>query len=239
MNNYFLPKNYVVNSENVTLDTVSNDIYWTENRLKASYHYQYSVYETLSEYIRDNEECVILDIGCGPATKLLSIKNKYPKVQIFGIDQVEVIKFCEKKYPWGFWYVDDFENPTLKKEMIPNVDLIICSDVIEHLKDPDSLLSYIKIFANSNTTVIISTPERDRLRGKECLYSPNPVHIREWSFRELELYIESRKFKIFDHKLLFPVKIAFSKFFLFEIILRIITLKNPRYNQMIICKVIK
>ena len=191
------------------------------------------------EFIKDNEECVILDIGCGPATKLSAIKNKYPKVQIFGIDQVEIIKFCEKNYPWGFWFVDDFENPTLKKEMIPNVDIIICSDVIEHLKDPDSLLSYIKIFANPKTTIIISTPERDRLRGKKCLHSPNQVHIREWSYRELELYFDSRKFMIIDHRLLFPVKIAFSKLFLFEVILRVLTFKNPMYNQMIICKLVK
>jgi hypothetical protein len=80
-------------------------------------------------------------------------------------------------------------------------DLLICADVIEHVKNPDALLDFIK--RAKPKTVVISTPDRDVL--VELFYKwyletdpawtgfngpPfNQCHLREWSFVEFENYI--------------------------------------------------
>lgn len=79
--------------------------------------------------------------------------------------------------------------------------MIICSDVIEHLVDPDILLSFLE--KSNFKFLILSTPERDSVQMKQrgLLWDGPPVneaHVREWNFEEFEQYI-SYKFKIIDH----------------------------------------
>jgi len=104
---------------------------------------------------------------------------------------------------------DDFEHPTYSSET--QYDLIVCSDVIEHMEDPDMLLSYIKKFAHKDGTILFSTPERDVLRGKDNMHSPNRDHIREWNKEEFTRYLTSRGFTILGTRLLRDIGFNFSK----------------------------
>lgn len=83
---------------------------------------------------------------------------------VVGIDQPQVIRYCNEKFKdtKAQFVADNFEDPSYHPTN--PFDLIICSDVIEHIEDPDILLNYIKSFAGKETYIIISTPERDILR---------------------------------------------------------------------------
>ena len=107
--------------------------------------------------------------------------------------------------------VDDFESPGLSKEI--KSELVVCCDVIEHLVNPDLLLTYIKDRMDVNGIAVISTPERDRLRGKGSNSSPNKYHIREWNFKEFAQYLENRDFEIINHFVQFPLKFGLNQFF--------------------------
>jgi hypothetical protein len=82
-------------------------------------------------------------------------------------------------------------------------DLIICADVLEHLMDPGPSIEMMKRFSTAGTLLVISTPDRARLRGRNCMESPKPEHVREWTVREFTRYLRSRGLSVLDTRL-FP-----------------------------------
>lgn len=235
MENYFIKAGYVANELNITNDEVSNEKYWDRNRITSAEVFQFPVYQYLCTYLRNTDIKKVIDIGCGVGRKLVYVNKQNPDVKIIGIDQEDPIKYCKSTYSFGEWYSDDFENSQLSTDI--KSELIICSDVIEHLINPDLLLNYIKSKLEVNGVVIISTPERDALRGKNCNYSPNIHHIREWNFKEFEKYLESRGFEVIDHFLQYPIKMKFNVIFYHEIIKRALKFKHLKYNQVVVAKV--
>ena len=76
-------------------------------------------------------------------------------------------------------------------------DLVISSDVIEHVPDPDLPLGYIRDLAPR--FVVLSTPDRSLLRrGMHNGPPSNAADIREWSMPELRGYV-SEYFQVVDH----------------------------------------
>ena len=179
LNNFFIKKGY---------------------KSRGSYHH-YDDMETTDEwqncvYLKAHEEAVkkkydiVLDIGCGSGFKL----NKYfHDKKTIGLELEQNIETLRKKYPNNRWEPSDFKKPFTE-----TVDIIICSDVIEHLVDPDELLEYI--YNIDFKTCILSTPERDVIYGKDFMGPPslNLAHVREWNMEELFEYIQNN-FNIIEH----------------------------------------
>ena len=70
----------------------------------------------------------ILDIGCGSGFKLL--KYLYNRTTI-GIDVAETRARLQKRYPKRLWPIR-----TSRPAVTPKADMVIASDVIEHLAEP-------------------------------------------------------------------------------------------------------
>lgn len=207
IDHYFIKSGYQINSHNFTLDS-NVSTFWTEKRIWASHYYQYHVYTLASRIVKERRVKSVLDVGCGPATKLMRVVFPHCS-NVVGIDQFSAIEICKKRYKKGEFYVDNFETPKLR--LNKKFDLIICCDVIEHLLDPDVLLYYIKRFCYKDSLIIFSTPERDLLRGVDCMASKKPEHVREWNQLEFLNYLESRGFEIRQTKLVPPMKFNLSK----------------------------
>jgi len=142
MDNYHIKNGYITNAINITNDNVSDASYWNKKRNLAAEVYQFPVYKFLSDYIEANNIEKVIDIGCGVGRKLSYVYNENKNVKIIGIDQDDPISYCKKTYDFGEWYVDDFEDSFLSENV--KSKLILSSDVIEHLINPDLLLDYIK-----------------------------------------------------------------------------------------------
>ena len=189
--------------------------------------------------IKKNNIETIIDVGCGVGSKLKLIYNKFPHLKYIGIDQESAIEYCKRNYDFGEWYVDNIEQPKLDFNLIKG-DLVISSDVIEHLNNLIMLLKYLKCVVKEQGLILISTPERSLLRGIDCFNCPNKYHIREWNAYEFKNYIERNGFRIVKHELMFPIKITFSirieylKAFYSEFIRRIIFRKYLKYNQLLL-----
>lgn len=240
--NYCIKHDYKISN---CIENINNEILdlWRDDSDIRNY-YQYSVYKYCKKLIKRKKLKSVLDIGCGTATKLM--KLIYPECKdICGIDRKPIIHACKEKYNLDIFFVDDIENSKfiLKKQF----DLIICADVIEHLLDPDKLLSYIKNYCHTDTYIIFSTPERDILRGKECnsapLKSSKYEHIREWNSSEFVNYLNHNNFKIITHKIVKPLKFHLNPNqplaeFLKDLILLLKTLvsKKRKSCQLVLCR---
>lgn len=229
-NNYFIKSSYTSNKEIKTIDT-DDTKYWNNPRIIRIFYTRYYLFKSIRRLIKKLELKSVLDIGCGPATKL--IKFFHPLCQdIYGIDQEYIIEKNIKLYGLKTFYTDDFENPKL--DLQKKFDVIICTDVIEHLFNPNKLLEYIKKYCYENTYIIITTPERDILRGSDCDYSPHILHIREWNMQEFNNYLTYEGFIVLFHDIIENYKInhIFKNFFKYEYT----NIRDFYHCQLAICK---
>lgn len=232
--NYCIRPDYIVNNHVISNDKNIESNYWDKSRIRKSEYYQHAVYSLVSRIIGESRAKSIIDVGCGIGVKLKNLKVSHPEVEIFGVDQHDPIAYCKNTYSFGAWMIDDFDDNTL--DLDKRFDIVVCSDVIEHVENPDNLINYLKNKVSPEGYIVISTPDRNTLRGRNCVSSPNRYHVREWSFYEFENYIKSHDLDIFLHKLQYPVKFGLNKIFIDEIVKRLIRFKPLKYNQTIVCR---
>jgi 2-polyprenyl-3-methyl-5-hydroxy-6-metoxy-1,4-benzoquinol methylase len=151
--------------------------------LNSAVIYQPDVYRMAQFLYERTGADAVGDIGCGSAKKLMAM-NVGRKI---GVDFGTNIELCRKAHPGSNWVVADLERTACLPEvedLIPNA-IVICSDVVEHLLDPTNLLKLLTDLAGRAKAVIISTPDRDSVRGVDDMGPPaNPSHVREWALEE-------------------------------------------------------
>jgi 2-polyprenyl-3-methyl-5-hydroxy-6-metoxy-1,4-benzoquinol methylase len=167
--NYFIKAGYKSRTEYVHYDDLEEEDKW-----------QLEVYLRAYGLMKKNNWNSVVDIGCGSAYKLMKYLGDFKKV---GYELPDNVAELQRRYPKEDWRSTKFDQ---KKEIV--ADLIICSDVIEHLVDPDKLMSYLEL--QDFGALILSTPERDICRGSDDLGPPrNPAHQREWNAAEFQRYV--------------------------------------------------
>jgi|TARA_R100000501_G_scaffold14680_1_gene26552 SAM-dependent methyltransferase len=227
-NRYFLPKDYQGNEARITFDN-ETETYWDARRLGNSLRYQHQVYALASKLISEHSFQTVFDVGCGPASKLAWLHSRHPDVHFTGFDQPNAIAFCLKHYDWGEWRADDFDHPEPFGQS-EKADLIICSDVIEHLTDPDHLLDYVMQRIKPDGMVLFSTPDRERLYSKISKKPRNPYHIREWAALEFISYLRNYGFEIVHTEHQLPVRMAVTKTFWAQVVRRAFRGQSIFYN---------
>lgn len=176
--NYKIKKGYIHKTTYNYFDDTANTDTW-----------QLEVYTKAREYAEKENLKSIIDFGCGSAYKLIKYFKEY---ETTGIDVSPTYEFLKEKYPNANWLkFGDFDMNSL------SADIVICSDVIEHVLDPDELLNNIKKIKNVKY-IFISTPDRNLVPTEKFGPPFNPSHIREWTFEELEAY-SATHFDIIEH----------------------------------------
>ena len=223
---------YQPNSANLTYEE-PGVVYWTDQRIRASLRYQWDVYARARAVAEANGVKRVLDVGCGPATKLMECLA--PVCEVVGVDQPGAIALCRERYRSGDFVAINLENDTDRIE--GSFGLIVCSDVVEHMVDPDRLLDFIRRHASADTTILISTPCRRRLRGPHSCRPPRPEHIREWTAAEFVSYLRSRGFVVERSEFLPPVRIGFDQLFLRHFLGQLLRGRSFRYSHLVTARV--
>ncbi len=133
----------------------------------------------------------IIDLGTGAGSKLAEIASDF---RIVGVDFGENLRRFHEAFPNAIALQHDFADRVLRIEdrELVRQSLVVCSDVIEHLPDPGYLLATLRELLADAPAAIVTTPERDRVRGVEDMGPPgNHHHVREWSLPELEEMLRS------------------------------------------------
>jgi 2-polyprenyl-3-methyl-5-hydroxy-6-metoxy-1,4-benzoquinol methylase len=181
----YLPFGYLKRDEYNHYDDMGHGDQW-----------QKEVYEFAASTARLGQYRKVLDFGCGSASKLMKYFNDFEKI---GVELDRNVQELRKRYPSENWIVS-----RIGEERLPPVDMIICSDVIEHLVDPQTLLEYLE--KQDFRILIISTPERELVYSqrdkaeRQFLEGPpkNKAHTMEWSYIEFHQMIK-RWFKVQKH----------------------------------------
>ena len=150
---------------------------------------QAEVYQFAREVCDREKLSTVVDIGCGSGFKLVKY---FGDLSTVGIDLPETCSWLRKRYPTSTW-----KEAGSALNLGYQVDLVISSDVIEHMVNPDELLDTIDRLRPRYA--VLSTPDRNLLRFGTHNGPPlNPAHMREWSFAEFQTYIGNR-FDLLEH----------------------------------------
>jgi SAM-dependent methyltransferase len=155
-------------------------------------NWQREVYETARDLMREKGLRTVYDVGCGSGFKLVHMLGEFDTT---GIDLSQTIQQVRQVYPDRKWISGSFDELEL-----PPADVVICSDVVEHVADPDALMSFLA--RTTREWAVLSTPDRDLVYGwrNPHRFGPpeNPAHVREWNMAEFGRYA-GRYFSIERH----------------------------------------
>ncbi|MFH2062168.1 MAG: class I SAM-dependent methyltransferase, partial [Candidatus Beckwithbacteria bacterium] len=129
------------------------EIIFTKYQNRGAYHWQQirknlftfnafvlARYQQVLDQIPSNKNLKILDIGCGDGVLLYLISQK-TKAQLFGIDSDrDSLKIAKSKVNAKFFQASAYKLPFKTQSF----DIVIASEIIEHLKNPEKMLSEIK-----------------------------------------------------------------------------------------------
>lgn len=175
--------------------------YWDEGRVEMSGSYQYFVYRRAMQLLRRHHLTSVMDVGSGPGTKVKELIWPHCRTVVL-VDHPTVSRLAQATLPDAEFVGLDLETTSL--DLGRQFQLIICADVIEHLLDPDPCVAFIARHLAADGFAVISTPERDIIRGPSCDHCPKPEHVREWNRGELAQYLRQHGFEVLQH-LLYPL----------------------------------
>ena len=121
----------------------------------------------------------VLDVGCGDGALTYRIVKK--GAEVIGLDNSEEgIRlaeqiFSEKKIPTRFILASAYKIPLESN----SIDCVVLSEVIEHVAEPEKILSEIQRVLKPEGKVVISTPYR-------LSEIPGQFHVKEYYPSELK-----------------------------------------------------
>jgi SAM-dependent methyltransferase len=193
-----LPAGYRENLTRRTWEGESAGSYWHADRLALAADYQFDVYLDVRRIATEGNAQSILDVGCGPAIKAGRLfANVVSEVVL--VDQPTVRGLALSHCPGATFVAADLES--ISEDLHRTFDVIVCSDVIEHLLDPSRCLAFLRRHAAPNSRILVSTPERDYARGVGCMACDKPEHVREWTGSEFVAMLQAEGFRVHRHML--------------------------------------
>ena len=143
----------------------------------------------------------ILDVGCSSGIITVEIAKNLPQSQTVGLDSYkDVIVFARSKYPHIDFVIADAHRIPFKNK---SFDLVICTETLEHVLDPQRVLLEIKRVLKKRGKAIISMDSGSFLfktvwyfwtktKGKVW----DNAHLHEFNAQVLENLIRKSGFKI-------------------------------------------
>lgn len=122
----------------------------------------------------------VLDVSCGTGVLLKTIADAYPSIELQGTEfsQAALIH-AQKLLPSAKFHLLNVEEAHLET----TYDLVICSQVLEHLQQPQNALLNLMRMVKPGGHLFLSVPDGrvDRYQG----------HINFWSIASWSLFLKS------------------------------------------------
>lgn len=169
------------------------------------------LYPTLKALLKENKNKLILDVGCGNGEMAnLLINEGY---NVYGTDgSITGIEIAKTRNSDRF-FVQDINSAELPIELQnKKFDLIISTEVIEHLYNPRGYIEFCKniLLQNKKGEIIISTPYHGYFKNLALAITGkmdshftvlwDGGHIKFWSIKTITQLLEEFGFKIIEFK---------------------------------------
>lgn len=219
----------------------------SQTKIVSSNNFTYRlIFNVIERYLTKDKK--VLDIGCGAGTICFYLASKGSNVFGFDISSKAIEACRESSHALGLdkaarFKVVDFPNETITDKF----DLVIFSEVIEHLRDDNLALKKIFNMLNNKGVIIITTPSKHaplyRL-GYARSFDKRVGHLRRYTIESLSkqcvgaglTVVETQKIEGILRNFLFLNPYAgkfvkFIKFFISDIITFIDNLTIPIFGE--------
>jgi len=160
-----------------------------EKLFKASTTLPFNYYDLIFRFM-NKDTMSILDVGCGKGFTMKIIKKRFRRKRIFtvGVDQfAPYLRYCMKEMTHDILINTNIESLPFKDK---SFDVILCLEVIEHLKKEDALRIIENLRKLARKQVIISTPvgvcHQEEIDNNPCQRhesSWNPEEFKKLGFK--------------------------------------------------------
>jgi 2-polyprenyl-3-methyl-5-hydroxy-6-metoxy-1,4-benzoquinol methylase len=133
---------------------------------------RFSIQEAVEGYLKrlppQGDVIRILDAGCGDGRLIYFLKTEFDKkyrLEFAGVDISELdIDFANQRKAYFSHLGCDFQVMDINRPDLPDesFDVIICTEVIEHIADPPLLMSAFRKILKKNGLLIVTTPNKKR-----------------------------------------------------------------------------
>jgi 2-polyprenyl-3-methyl-5-hydroxy-6-metoxy-1,4-benzoquinol methylase len=148
----------------------------------------------LFQLIPDDRPGRVLEIGAAEGSMLVALKQSGKAREVVGVELMAIPGAGQSRPEIDRFIIGDIEQQNLDLEPA-SFDVLICGDVLEHLRDPWSALLYLVGFVKRSGTCVISLPNilywraSVRILLGDFRYSPSGVldrtHLRFFCRRNM------------------------------------------------------
>ena len=142
--------------------------------------------DKIVESLPKTKNIKILDAGCGEGQLLLKIFNKGYN-DIYGTDVTPVaLESAKKRIPKTKFSLQDLKSLNFSDEYF---DVVICTEVIEHIRDYNKVISELKRVLKKNGLLIITFPNEPLCVIMRIIFLRRPIpkdHISFFSVKKMK-----------------------------------------------------
>ena len=165
----------------------------------------------LYEMLESTKPDSILDAGCGEGFVLSFVAEQSPELRLFGVDLSEAAVSYAREH---FGSIATFRKGNLYRLPFSDnsFDTVLCSEVLEHIEDPDRAVLELKRVARHN--VLITVPHEPYFQwlntlGRWFRFNPDAGHINFWTVKTFEQFMNKHfNQTIFKRKQLYQLALA-------------------------------
>lgn len=149
--------------------------------------------DTLFGMVEQTNPQSVLDAGCGEGYTVKYLAERNREWKLTGLDLSEVaIKYAQTqlgdraKFRTGSIYKLPFSDRSF--------DTVICSEVLEHLDEPERAVAELKRVARK--AVVITVPREPYFQwlnnvGQRLGISPDPEHVNFWNKEQFQAFVRA------------------------------------------------
>lgn len=142
----------------------------------------------------------VLDFGAGKGEFLSKLSELFPEVKLVGTD---ILPRPSQLKPEVGWHQQDLNQPWLPDHLF---DLVICSEVIEHLENPRQLFRDLAALVRAGGWLVLTMPNQESYRSLLALWlagnhvqflgASYPAHITALVGQDLERICSETGFEL-------------------------------------------
>ncbi len=152
-----------------------------------------SFYDELAKVVGQTGCETLLDAGCGEGFVVNFLTTRMPDLKVTGVDVNEkAIEYAQEhfgekaRFRRGSVYKLPFSDKSF--------DAVLCSEVLEHLDDPNRAIGELKRVARSH--VIITVPHEPYFQwlnnvGRFIGVSEDPGHVNFWTSNTFQAFVSA------------------------------------------------
>jgi 2-polyprenyl-3-methyl-5-hydroxy-6-metoxy-1,4-benzoquinol methylase len=178
----------------------------SKNPLKKFYINNF--FATIFIFLKDLKIESVLDVGCGEGFTLRRLKENGIGEKFTGLDSsIEAIKLGKKENPDLDLGIGDIYDLKLKDK---SFDLVVSTEVLEHLKKPELALKELKRV--SRKYILLSVPNEPWFYlSNYTQWGKDIGHINSWSAGKFREFVRAQGLKILKTKAPFPWILILAK----------------------------